>query len=105
MELRLKGEGDPGPNAGPRGDIRLQVRIEPDPLLSRDGANVFTDLTLTPGEARTGGRHKVPTLRKPAHVKVPAGIIDGSTLILKHQGLRLKGSLQRGNQFVRVHVR
>jgi len=103
-ELRITNEGNPGPRGGPRGDLRIRLLAEPDPVLRRRGAEVYADLTLTAAQAARGGAIEVPTLRQPRQLRLPRDVADGATFVLRGQGLRLKGKWRRGDQHVTVHV-
>ncbi len=103
-ELRIKNEGDPGPQGGPRGDLRIRVLVDRDPVLRRRGAEVYADLTLTPEQAARGGYVEAPTLRESRRLRLPRNVADGATFVMRGQGLRLKGKWRRGDQHVTVHV-
>ncbi len=103
-ELRIKNEGNPGPQGGPRGDLRIRVVVERDPVLRRRGSEIYADITLTPDQAERGGTIEVPTLRAPRHLRLPSNVADGAAFVLRGQGLRLKGKWKRGDQHVTIHV-
>ena len=103
-EMRIKNQGNPGPQGGPRGDLRLRIEIEPDPALRRRGSEVYADLTISPEQAAGGGRVTVPTLRGTADLHLPKGVADGTTCVMRGKGVRLKGRWRRGDQHVTVHV-
>ncbi len=103
--LRIKNEGEPGPQGGPRGDLRLRVAVEPDPILRRRGGEVYADLTISPRRAEEGGAIDVPTLRGSRRLRLPSHVADGATFVLRRQGLRLKSKWRRGDEHVTVHVR
>ncbi len=103
-ELRIKNEGNPGPQGGPRGDLRIRVEVERDPALRRRGSEVYADITLTPEQAARGGTIEVPTLRAPRRLRLPPNVADGAAFVLRGQGLRLKGKWKRGDQHVTIHV-
>lgn len=103
-ELRIKNQGDPGPRGGPRGDLRLRVAVEPDPVLRRRGAEVYAMLTISSEQAARGGDVDVPTLHGSRRLRLPRGVADGATFLMPRQGLRLKGRWRRGDQHVTVRV-
>lgn len=102
--LRIKNEGDPGPQGGPRGDLRVRIDVEPDPVLRRRGSEVYADLTISPDQAERGGRVDVPTLHGTARLRLPKGVAAGDAFVLRGRGLRLKGRWRRGDQHVTVHI-
>jgi len=102
--IRIKNQGQPGPNGGPRGDLHLRIEVLPDPVLRRRGAEVYASVQVSPDQAREGMQIDVPTLHGEAHLKLPRDTADGATFTLKGQGLRLKGKWRRGDQHVTVHV-
>lgn len=89
--VRLRGQGGEGLNGGPSGDVILEVRVLPHPLLRRDGADLEMDLPLTIGEAVSGASVSVPTPWGALKVKVPAGAQNGTKIRLKGKGVRRKG--------------
>ncbi len=103
--LRIRNQGDPGPRGGPRGDLRLTIGVEPDPVLRRCGAEVYADIAVTPRQAASGGAIEVSTLHGPRRLRLPPGVADGMELAMRRQGLRLKGRWFRGDQRVTVHIR
>lgn len=102
--LRIKNEGDPGPRGGPRGDLRVRIEVEPDPVLIRRGSEAYATLTVTPAQAARGGRVAVPTLHGTTYLILPAGVSGGDRFVLRGRGLRLKGRWRRGDQYVTVRV-
>jgi curved DNA-binding protein len=99
--LRLRGLGQPGFGGGPSGDLRLQVRVKPDPEFRRHGRNVESDLLVPAPVAALGGRVTVHTLHGAASVTVPPGTSSGRLLRLRGQGIGEKEGA-RGDHLARV---
>src|SRR5689334_12182492 len=59
QQIRLKGQGLPGPGAV--GDALITVNVAPHPLFTRDGADLRLELPITLYEAALGGKIRVPT--------------------------------------------
>ncbi|MFW1545132.1 DnaJ C-terminal domain-containing protein, partial [Vibrio parahaemolyticus] len=54
QRIRLKGQGTPGENGGPNGDLWLVIHIAPHPLFDIVGHNLEIVLPLAPWEAALG---------------------------------------------------
>ncbi len=91
QRLRLRGKGGPGMNAGPPGDLYLQIALEPHPLYRVSGHDLDIDVPLAPWEAALGAEVEVPTLEGRVKMKVPAGSGAGQKLRLAGKGLPRPG--------------
>jgi molecular chaperone DnaJ len=96
--------GEPGTAGGVAGDLRLVIRVDPDPLLSLDGDDVHLELPLTLANAALGTSAEVPTLDGNVWMKIPPGTQSGRIFRLRGRGVRRRGSRKRGDQLVRVSV-
>jgi DnaJ-class molecular chaperone len=85
QQIRLKGQGLPGPGAV--GDALIKVRIAPHPLFDRDEDNLRLELPITLYEAVLGGKVRVPTLDGTVELAIPPGTSSGRTFRLKGKGL------------------
>jgi DnaJ-class molecular chaperone len=101
--IRLRGQGEKGPR-GVAGDALIEVRINPDPVLERDGNDIRMTLPVSLQEAVLGGRVEVPTLVGPVMLTIPKGSNSGSVLRLKGKGVRNPTGSSRGDQYVRLAV-
>ncbi|MCS2156665.1 curved DNA-binding protein [Scandinavium sp. H11S7] len=87
QRIRLKGQGTPGENGGPAGDLWLIIRIAPHPLFDIVGHHLEIVLPLAPWEAALGAKVKVPTLKEPILLTIPPGCQAGQRLRIKGKGL------------------
>jgi curved DNA-binding protein len=102
--IRLSGQGGPGMNGGPAGDLYLVVRLREHPGLRRDGRDLFLDLPLTIPEAATGAEVVIPTFEGQVQLKIPAGTQSGRQLRLRGKGLPdLKGG-PRGDLYAVARI-
>jgi curved DNA-binding protein len=101
--VRLAGQGDPGTDGGPPGDLFLHVRLQPHPLFRIQGDDIQIELPVAPWEAALGGRASVPTLDGPVEMTIPAGAQGGQRLRLRGQGLNRRGG-GRGDEYVRLKI-
>lgn len=105
QQIRLKGQGGPGVNGGPAGDVRLSVSVAPHPYFVRDGNDLRLDLPITLKEAVAGGKVTVPTLTGQVALTVPPNSNSGSTLRLKGKGVPARGSAAGGEGAGDLYVR
>ncbi len=100
-QIRLAGQGEPGLNGGPAGDLYLEVSLKPHPLYELQGKDVHLSLPITPWEAALGTRLAVPTLGGRVEMNIPAGVSSGKRLRLKGRGLQGQPA---GDQYVILKV-
>jgi len=100
QQIRLKGQGLPGPGAV--GDALITVTIAPHPLFTREGNNLRLELPVTLYEAVLGAKVRVPTLDGAVELAIPAGTSSGRTFRLKGKGLPGKGAA--GDLHVAVRI-
>jgi DnaJ-class molecular chaperone len=102
QQIRLKGQGGPGGNGGPPGDVMLNVSVAPHPFYTRDGNDLRLDLPVTLQEAVLGGKVPVPTLTGPVTLTIPAGANSGTVMRLKGKGIMAGGAA--GDLYVKLAV-
>jgi curved DNA-binding protein len=102
--IRLAGQGEPGANGAPSGDLFLRVRIEPHRLFHIVGRDdIEIDLPVAPWEAALGAKVTVSTLDQPVEMTIPPGAQGGQRLRLRGQGLtRREGG--RSDQYVKLRI-
>ena len=100
--LRLAGQGGPGVNGGPAGDVYLRVRLLPHPRYRVVGDDLEMDLPLWPWQAMLGAEVRVDTPDGPVTLTVPPGTQSGQRLRLRGRGLPRDGA--RGDLYAVVRV-
>ena len=85
--IRLAGKGATLFPGGPAGDLYLVIRVQPHPMLSRKGLDLYLDVPITVGEAIGGASITVPTPGGEVKLKIPPGSQSGQTLRLKGKGV------------------
>jgi len=100
--IRLAGQGHPGRNGGPNGDLLLEVGIRDDARFRLDGRNVVHVLPIAPWEAALGATVPVPTLAGTVDLRIPAGSQSGRKLRLKGRGMP---GAHPGDQLVELSIR
>lgn len=102
--VRVSGEGEPGRNNGPRGDLYLYIEVEPDPLFKREGNSVMCEIPINFSQALLGAGIRVPTLDGDADLKIPAGTQSGTVFKLRGLGIPDIRGYSKGDQLVRIQV-
>jgi molecular chaperone DnaJ len=103
-QLRLAGEGEPGEQNGPRGDLFCLVDVEEHELFHRDGDDLLCELAVSYPQAALGAEIEVPTLDGAAKLKVPAGTQPGKVFRLRGQGMPSVYGHGSGDMLVRLTV-
>ncbi|MHC4499287.1 MAG: molecular chaperone DnaJ [Planctomycetota bacterium] len=102
--VRVAGEGEPGRNGGPRGDLYCYVRIKPHEFLQRDGNNLVAVVPLSFTQAALGATIEVPSLNGPRGLRIPPGTQYGSIFRIKGQGLPDLRTGRTGDELVQITV-
>ncbi len=104
-KIRVAGEGQPGSNGGPRGDLYFVITVKPDPVYERKGDDLYTDVDVELVAAMLGGEVAVPVPDgRKLSLKIPAETQNGTLFRLGGKGmphLRGEGS---GNLYARIKV-
>jgi molecular chaperone DnaJ len=103
-QIRLTGEGEPGLNGGPRGNLYVVVSVKPHRYFRREGNDIVIDLPINIAQAALGAEVEVPTVDGPAELKIPAGTQSGRMLRLKGKGVPFLRERGRGDQLVHIIV-
>jgi len=101
--VRVTGKGAPGARGGRRGDLYLNVQIEPSRVFRRDGDDILVTLPVWPWEAALGAEILAPTLTDQVRVKVPPGSRSGAKLRLRGKGLPTESGI-RGDLFFVLQI-
>jgi molecular chaperone DnaJ len=104
-QIRLSGEGEPGLNGGPPGDLYVSVRAKGHPVFQREGYDVVYVQNISITQAALGITVRVPTLEGEAEIEIPQGTQTGGVIRLKGKGVpHLGRRKQRGDQLVTIVV-
>jgi molecular chaperone DnaJ len=85
--LRLAGQGEPGTNGGPSGDLYVFLEVKEHPFFERRGADVYCTIPVSISQAALGATIRVPTLRGDEELQIPEGTQSGQIFRLKGKGL------------------
>jgi molecular chaperone DnaJ len=103
-QIRLAGEGQPGANGGPGGNLYISITVKDHQFFKRRENDIILNLDVNIAQAVLGADVSVPTVDGPATLKIPAGTQPGKVLRMRGKGVpRLRGN-DRGDQLVVVNV-
>ena len=103
--LRIAGEGEPGENHGPPGDLYAVVHVKKHDVFERQGADLHTTALVGLPTALLGGEISVPTITGSALLKVPRGTQSHTLFRLRGQGMPSMNADARGDLLVKVIVK
>jgi len=103
--VRLAGQGEPGRNGGPAGDLYLAVHILPNEIFEREGDNLHLEVPVDIFTAIAGGEAHVPTLERPLILKIPPRTNSGRSFRLRGKGMPHLGDAKtHGDMFALIRL-
>ncbi len=103
--IKLKGQGAPGSNGGPNGDLFITFKITEDPMFKRLNDDLYLNQDISLYTAVLGGEVTVETLSGKVKLKVAPGTQNGTKVRLKGKGYPLyKKEGEFGNMFVTYNI-
>ncbi|WP_113927497.1 molecular chaperone DnaJ [Bacillus sp. P14.5] len=104
QQLRVSGQGEPGVNGGPPGDLYVVFHVRPHEFFERDGDDIYCEMPITFVQSALGDEIEVPTLHGKVKLKVPAGTQTGTKFRLRGKGVPNVRGYGTGDQHIRVKV-
>jgi molecular chaperone DnaJ len=104
QSLRMNGEGAPGENGGPSGDLLIQVSVRDHPDFERDGDDLSYNHAISFPQAVFGDTITVPTLDGNVEVDVPSGTQSGEVFRLEGKGMPRLRRRGNGDLYVQVQI-
>ena len=102
--IPIRGQGEPGVNGGPNGDLYIVISVKPHKMFKRNGSDLYLDIPISFDQAALGAEIVVPTLEGKVSYKVPAGTQPGTTFRLKGKGVRNPRNDRMGDLYVKVNL-
>lgn len=108
-QIRLTGEGGPGVDGGPPGNLFVVLHVQPHEYFQRRGEDIWLDLQINVAQAALGDDVAIPTLDGEEMLTIPPGTQAGKVFRLRNKGVpRLdrsgRGHVGRGDQHVIIQV-
>ncbi len=104
MRIRSSGNGEPGVNGGPSGDLYVEIHIKPHAVFQRDGDDLHCEMPIGFATAALGGELEIPTLAGSASISVPEGTQSGKTFRLRGKGVKGVRSGYPGDLYCHIQV-
>lgn len=104
MRIRSAGNGEPGVNGGPAGDLYIEIRIKQHDIFERDGDDLHCTMPVSMITAALGGTIEVPTLGGKAEIELPEGTQHGKTFRLRGKGIKGVRSSYPGDLYCHIAV-
>lgn len=98
-KIRISGQGQPGRQGGPSGDLYLEIQYQSDPRFTVDGKNLITPIYIEPWQAVLGDKTTLETLAGKVELKVPPKSSSGKKMRLKGKGL------DGGDLIAEIHIK
>ena len=102
--LRISGEGEPGPNGGPAGDLYVVLDVKEHNFFERRGADLYCTIPISIAQASLGTEMQVPGLNGEERLKIPDGTQSGAVFRVKGKGLPDPHGGGRGDLYYLVRV-
>ncbi|WLR49895.1 molecular chaperone DnaJ [Bacillus tianshenii] len=104
QQMRVSGQGEPGVNGGPPGDLFVVFHVKPHEFFERDDTDIYCEMPLTFVQAALGDEVEVPTLHGKVKLKIPAGTQTGTKFRLRGKGVQNVRGYGQGDQHVQIRV-
>jgi molecular chaperone DnaJ len=104
MRIRSAGNGEPGTNGGPPGDLYIEIRIKEHDIFERDGDDLHCTVPVSLTTVSLGGSIEVPTLGGKAEIELPEGTQHGKTFRLRGKGIKGLRSSYPGDLYCHIAV-
>ncbi|MDY5738419.1 MAG: DnaJ C-terminal domain-containing protein, partial [Anaerovoracaceae bacterium] len=102
--IPIRGQGEPGTNGGPNGDLYVVISVKPHKLFKRNRDDLYLEIPITFDQAALGDEITVPTMEEKVSYKVPAGTQPGTTFRLRGKGMPNVRSGRKGDLYVKVNL-
>lgn len=104
QQIRLTGEGGPGENGGPPGNLYVFVNVKRHEIFQRRNDDILLNLEINVAQAALGDEVEVPTVDGTASVTIPPGTQSGTVFRLRGRGVPHLQRSGRGDQLVITDV-
>jgi molecular chaperone DnaJ len=104
MRIRSTGNGEPGTNGGPPGDLYIEIRLKKHETFERDGDDLHCKVPISFSTAALGGEIQVPTIEGHASIDIPEGTQTGKQFRLRGKGIKGVRASYPGDLYCHITV-
>ncbi|WAA11509.1 molecular chaperone DnaJ [Fervidibacillus halotolerans] len=104
QQLRVAGQGEPGVNGGPPGDLYIVFYVKPHEFFHREEDDIYCEVPITFVQAALGDEIEVPTLYGKVKLKIPAGTQTNTKFRLRGKGVKNVRGNGVGDQHITVKI-
>lgn len=104
MRIRSTGNGEPGTNGGPPGDLFIEIRLKKHDIFERDDDDLHCTVPISMITAALGGEIEVPTLSGKAAIDIPEGTQFGKQFRLRGKGIKGVRSSMPGDLYCHISI-
>jgi molecular chaperone DnaJ len=106
MQMRVSGGGNTGSSQGDVGNLYLDIRVEKNRNVERNGPHLYMDKKISFSQAVLGDKVRVDLLDGSVNLNVPPGTQPGSLMSIDGRGLPEDiNSDDRGNFYIKILVK
>lgn len=104
MQLCLRGEGEPGADGGPRGDLLCDIHVADHPFFKREGQHLTCRIPINFSQAVLGTDFEIPLLQGRHKLTIPAGTQPGEVFKLRGKGMPDPHTQRKGDLLIEIQV-
>lgn len=111
-KIKFSGEGQPGPQGAPAGDLYIVLQVRQHPKMQRQGDDIFIEEEVNMYQAALGDEIEIPTIDpgslsgiKLAKIKIPAGTQPATVLRLHGKGMPRYRGRGQGDLYLKIQVK
>lgn len=103
MRMRVGGKGNFSVDGG-RGDLYVNISVEPDEHFVRNGNDVYIEIPVFFTQAALGESITIPTLKGTTELKLPVGTKDKQQFVFENEGVKSVNSKKIGRLIAQISV-
>lgn len=104
MRLCLRGEGEPSVEGGSRGDLYVEIAVQPHRLFKRHGNDLVCQLPISYTQAALGAEIEIPILAGREQLEIPKGTQPGHVFRLRRKGVPDVNGRAHGDLLIETQV-